>query len=524
EAAGMAGELSEADLERMNRTGVRPITEAQGLALFDTAGALRDPALVPIDLDLKALRTSLTTSGEELPSLFRGLIRTTTRRATSAGAKADSGALLRRLEGLDESAQEKLLLGLILEHAAAVLGHSSADAVDAEKDFLETGFDSLSAMELRATLNTVTGLGLPPMVVFDNKTPTGLARFLREACRSAAEGREQTPQTGPDGAGGAEQDTVSGLFRSGVIAGQTTKAFNLLRAVADLRPTFDSYADLGAPLAPVKLADGPERPRLICLSTPMATGGVHQHARLAAHFRDVRQLSTLPTPGFRSGERLPADVDALTAVLAESVLQAAEGEPFVLLGYSSGGVLTYGTAARLERDFGTQAAGVVLVDTYRVTEEAGGGMQARVFEQMSGALVDRDSEFGLFDSTGLSAMRAYFDLLPRFDLTGVAAPVLFVGAGQSFLTDAGTGTDADTGAETTAGTDAGTGADPDDGAWRAQPWDPEHQYVTVPATHFSIVEEHAEHTARTVQEWIRGLTPAAPSTPDVPDAYLSNER
>ncbi|MFC7310857.1 beta-ketoacyl reductase, partial [Streptomyces monticola] len=42
EAAGMAGELSEADLERMNRTGVRPITEAQGLALFDTAGALRD--------------------------------------------------------------------------------------------------------------------------------------------------------------------------------------------------------------------------------------------------------------------------------------------------------------------------------------------------------------------------------------------------------------------------------------------------------------------------------------------------
>ncbi|MGP4012653.1 SDR family NAD(P)-dependent oxidoreductase [Streptomyces sp. 4N124] len=392
-AGGMAGELSQADIDRMNSTGVHAFTPEQGLALFDTAGTLAAPALVPIKLDLKALRAA----GAGLPPLFRGLVRTTTRRTT--GAKADSGALRRKLAGLEADERERALLELVMETAAAVLGHSSTDAIDPEKDFLEAGVDSLSAMELRGRLNTATGLDLPPMAVFDSKTPSGLAGRLAEAVLAAG---DDGPAARTDGHGAAAEDTVSGLFRNTVLAGQTTKAFNLLRAVADLRPTFESYEELAAPLRPVKLADGPARPRLICLSTPMATGGVHQHARLAAHFRDVRYVATLPSPGFTRGEQLPGSVDVLTSALARAVLDAAEGEPFVLFGYSSGGILAYGTAARLESEFAAPAAGVVLVDTYRVTQEAGGGMQAKVFEQMSAALVDRDDQFGLFDTTGPS--------------------------------------------------------------------------------------------------------------------------
>ncbi|WP_425314862.1 type I polyketide synthase [Streptomyces agglomeratus] len=473
-AGGMAGELSEAEVERMNRTGVHALSTEQGLTLFDTASTLPTPALVPIRLDLKELRSS----GDELPDLFRGLVRTTTRRTPST--TADPAALRGKLSGLEPAEREQALLALVVEHAATVLGHSTADAVDAEKDFLEAGFDSLSAMELRNTLNLAVGLGLPPMGVFDNKTPAGLARWLAEAFETGGNDQSAAQQ---DVRRGPDEDTISGLFRSTIIAGHTPKAFNLLRAVADLRPTFDSYADLGGPLHPVKLADGPARPRLICLSTPMATGGVHQHARLAAPFRDVRYVATLPTPGFKRGESLPASVDALTSVLAQSVLAAAEGDPFVLLGYSSGGLLAYGTAARLEQQWGIAAAGVVLVDTYRVTQESGGGMQAQVFEQMSGALVDRDSEFGMFDSTGLSAMRAYFDLFPQFPLDGIAAPVLFVGAEQTFLTE---------------------GA-PEDDSWKARPWDAAHTYRSVPSTHFTIVEEEAQHTARTVEDWISGV-------------------
>ncbi|MFC7310852.1 beta-ketoacyl reductase, partial [Streptomyces monticola] len=197
EAAGMAGELSEADLERMNRTGVRPITEAQGLALFDTAGALRDAALVPIDLDLKALRTSLTTSGEELPSLFRGLIRTTTRRATTTGAGAAGAVpeLRAQLAGLTDEEQETLLLDAVRTHAAVILGHAGPDSIEPDRAFSELGFDSLSAVEFRNLMNTISGLRLPPTLVFDYPNARALADHMRT---------ELAPDT--DGAGGTAGD------------------------------------------------------------------------------------------------------------------------------------------------------------------------------------------------------------------------------------------------------------------------------------------------------------------------------
>ncbi|MER6075621.1 type I polyketide synthase, partial [Streptomyces sp. NPDC001817] len=473
---GMADTLDEAERDRMNSTGVQAFTPEQGLALFDTASALSAPALVPIALDLKALRSA----GEDLPALFRGLVRATRRRA--ARAQADPSVLRGRLAALEPGAREEALLALVLEHAAQVLGHTSADAVAPERDFLEAGVDSLSAMELRGALNGALGLALPPMAVFDSKTPVGLARELVEALD-----RCDDASTEAGAAGGRadrdDEDTVTGLFRRTVLEGRTTQAFGLLRAVADLRPTFESYEDLPAPLRAVRLADGPARPRLICLGTPMATGGTHQHARLAAYFRDVRYLAGLPSPGFQRGEHLPASVDALTSALAHAVLEAAAGEPFVLLGYSSGGLLAYGTAGRLEQ-LGTPAAGVVLVDTYVVTQEAGGGMQAQVFEQMSAALVERDSQYGMFDTAALSAMRAYFDLLPLFSLDAVETPVLFVGAERSFLAD-------------------GPGdAVPADDSWQARPWNPGHTYRSVPADHFTIVEEAAEQTAQVVEEWI----------------------
>ncbi|WP_443048888.1 type I polyketide synthase [Streptomyces sp. NBC_00328] len=499
-ADGMAGELSRADIDRMNSTGVHALTPEQGLTLFDAAATLPDtPALVPIHLDVKALHAA--GDAAELPDLFRGLVRSPVRRTVST--RTDAAAVRAELARLEPQERERALLHLVLKTAADVLGYrgpDGADAIDPERDFLEAGVDSLSAMELRGALNKATGLDLPPMAVFDTKTPTGLARMLTALMdvtdqRGAGDGYA-APAGDGDGEGGDSADTVSGLFRGTVAAGETTKAFNLLRAVADLRPTFDTYEELTAPLEPVKLADGPARPRLICLSTPMATGGVHQHARLAAHFRDIRFVATLPSPGFRRGERLPGSVGALTAALARSVLEAAQGEPFVLLGYSSGGLLAYGTAARLESELRTPAAGVVLVDTYRVTQEAGGGMQAQVFRQMSAAMVARDEEYGLFNTTGLSAMRAYFDLLPQFPLDAVESPVLFVGAEHSFLPESPSETESA----------AGTEPEPESGnAWQARPWHTGHTYRSVPADHFTIVEAAAEATAHTVEEWISGV-------------------
>src|SRR5581483_7517771 len=102
--------------------------------------------------------------------------------------------------------------------------------------------------------------------------------------------------------------------------------------VAALRPRFGVPGEPGVPggvgelPAAVRLADGPRRPRLICLATPMVGGGVHQHARLAAEFRGLRHVSALPLPGFGRGEPLPGSAEALARVLADAVLKAADDE------------------------------------------------------------------------------------------------------------------------------------------------------------------------------------------------------
>jgi acyl carrier protein len=187
DAGGMAEELSQVDLERMQRTGVYPISAKEGLDLFDTASSLPAPALVPIALDLKALRSA----AGELPALFRGLIRTTTRRAVAAGGGSAAPALLgQQLAGLPSEEQDALILDTIRSHAAAILGHTGVDAIDADRAFSELGFDSLSAVEFRNLLNGVSGLRLPPTLVFDYPNARALADHMRA---------ELVPESGGDG-------------------------------------------------------------------------------------------------------------------------------------------------------------------------------------------------------------------------------------------------------------------------------------------------------------------------------------
>ncbi|WP_461088086.1 MDR/SDR family oxidoreductase, partial [Streptomyces deserti] len=71
ERGGMAGSLGDGDVERMRRSGIAALEAGEGLALFDTALAAADGALVPMKLNLPALRAQF---GEHVPPLFRTLI------------------------------------------------------------------------------------------------------------------------------------------------------------------------------------------------------------------------------------------------------------------------------------------------------------------------------------------------------------------------------------------------------------------------------------------------------------------
>nr|SCN11952.1 ebeD-type I polyketide synthase [Kitasatospora aburaviensis] len=173
EATGLTGHLDRADHRRIARSGVRPFSSEQGLALFDAALAAGDPVLVPMALDLAGLRSADT----PVPVLLRGLVRPG-RRVARAGDGGAAGTLTERLAARPAAERGRALLELVRSHAATVLGHSATSGVEPSLAFRELGFDSLTAVELRNRLAAATGLRLPATLVFDHPTPAVLARRL----------------------------------------------------------------------------------------------------------------------------------------------------------------------------------------------------------------------------------------------------------------------------------------------------------------------------------------------------------
>nr|WP_171817432.1 type I polyketide synthase [Streptomyces viridosporus] len=77
------------------------------------------------------------------------------------------------------------LTDLVRSHAAAVLGHPSADEVDVRLAFKALGLDSTSSLELRGRLAAATGLRLPAALVYNHPTVEEVASFLHRALHGA---------------------------------------------------------------------------------------------------------------------------------------------------------------------------------------------------------------------------------------------------------------------------------------------------------------------------------------------------
>ncbi|MER7674737.1 SDR family NAD(P)-dependent oxidoreductase [Kitasatospora sp. NPDC096128] len=177
DVSGLTAQLSDAERSRMNRSGSAALSADEGLALMDLALARDEAVLVPAKLDLAGLRAQAARTGD-VPPLWRALAgRPARRSAASGGAGADS--LHRQLAALTTADGDQLLLDLVRAHVAAVLGHSSGEAVEPGRVFTDLGFDSLTAVQLRNRLTTATGLRLPATLVFDYPSPAALAGHLR---------------------------------------------------------------------------------------------------------------------------------------------------------------------------------------------------------------------------------------------------------------------------------------------------------------------------------------------------------
>ncbi|CAM4177636.1 hypothetical protein NOGI109294_26645 [Nocardiopsis gilva] len=474
---GMTGHLDATDLNRMTRMGMAaPLDTEQGLAHVDTALRSGVPHMVPLPLDLPGVRGRASRAGE-VPPLFRGLVRPPRRRAAGAAGTGE-GALREQVADLSADAAEQILTNLVRARAADVLGHADADKIDPEREFLEAGFDSLTAVELRNQLNDASGLRLPPALIFTYPTPQDLGRHLAgELTRNGPSAEDASMASQQDEPADAVlPDSLVTLFRQTCQLGRIDDGIRMVEAAAQVRPTFGHDGDPDGVPAPVRLAQGDAQPALMCFASLVMISGSQEYARFAAPLRGARDVTVLPEPGFRPGERLPEDADVAIESQVRAVLSCI-GEsgqpPFCLVGRSSGGWIAHAVAARLEAR-GVFPHSVVLIDTPLPDASA-------TLPVIETAVLHREQQLGLMDTARVTAMGGYLRMFADWKPEPITTPTLLVRP---------------------EGPVTGPSGEPLGGPnWRFA-WHLPHTVLDVPGNHLTMMEEHAEATARALDAWL----------------------
>jgi NAD(P)-dependent dehydrogenase (short-subunit alcohol dehydrogenase family) len=178
--SGMTRKLDESDLQRMARGGLEPLSSAEGLALFDIACVVDEAVLIPARLVINSIRA--VAGDDAVPAILRGLVGRPARHAVTAAPAAPGASvtetLTQRLAQMPPAEREHVMLDIVRTESAIVLGYPGPGAVEPDRGFLELGFDSLTALELRNRLSTATGLRLPATLSFDYPSPTSMAGHL----------------------------------------------------------------------------------------------------------------------------------------------------------------------------------------------------------------------------------------------------------------------------------------------------------------------------------------------------------
>nr|WP_274912456.1 alpha/beta fold hydrolase [Streptomyces sp. WZ-12] len=359
---------------------------------------------------------------------------------------------------------EDAVLDLVRALTAEVLGYDGPELIDTGALFTECGIDSLTATELRNRLGAATGLPLPVGVVFDHQTPRELAAHLHGELGGA---------TAPGSGRASGPGALGEMYREAVHTDRVREFMLAMAGLSAYRPAYHGPDGAGELPPPVRLARGGAGPLLIGCCGFVATSGPHEFVRFAAPLRGRRDLWALPVPGYRAGEPVAADLDALLEVQADAVQRLADGRPFVLMGHSGGALIAQALAGRLEEQ-GSGPGAVVLSDMY----------EPRIMDrlltwekELTEGVLDRDGAFVALDDTRITASAAHSKLFADWRPQPTAAPTLLLRATEPL--------------------GAWSGADD----WQATLEFP-HTAIDVPGNHFTMMRDHAEEAARAVDDWI----------------------
>ncbi|MGW4569409.1 type I polyketide synthase, partial [Streptomyces sp. NPDC004561] len=405
------GMVDDAVQERGERRGLGVMAPELAISALRRAVEHDEAALTVAPIDWEKFLPAFTVGRPspllaELPDVQRLL--ESERAEQAAGEQTGAGAALAtELARLAPAEREARLLEHIRSQSAVVLGHASAEDVLPTAHFLELGFDSLTAIDLRRRLAAATGLRLPAGLAFDHPTPARLAKHLSTRLQGAGHGAAEERSA----------DMLVRLYRHASENGTAAEAMGMLMEAARFRPSFERPEELAQRPAPVRLSHGGGPLALMCVSPYVVPAGAHQYARFAAPFRDRLDVWALVNPGYEQGEPVPSDPDTVLRLHAQTVRECAAGKPVVLLGYSSGGWIAHGVAAHLEA-MGERPAAVVMVDSF--------SREVPFDHQVLNAMAQAQSQRLDFMRSGgeqLTAMGRYMRLFDDWAAPRITAPI-----------------------------------------------------------------------------------------------------
>ncbi|MEU4626872.1 SDR family NAD(P)-dependent oxidoreductase, partial [Actinoplanes sp. NPDC023801] len=219
------GMLAAGDAETyLRRRGLNPLDPARAIAALARAVDHGETSVVVADVDWNRFEPAFTSSR---PSRLFTVLRTPAESTPAPGAGDD--ALRARLRAAGETERLRLTLTLVRTEVATVLGYAGIESVEPQRPFKALGFDSLTAVELRDRLNTVTGLRLPASLVYDYPSPAALAAHLAATILGTGDDPVRTAAEQPAGTG----DPIAIVAISCRYAGDVRSPEDLWRLVAD---------------------------------------------------------------------------------------------------------------------------------------------------------------------------------------------------------------------------------------------------------------------------------------------------
>ncbi|KBG17958.1 polyketide synthase Pks6 [Mycobacterium tuberculosis variant africanum MAL010071] len=407
--------------------------------------------------------------------------------ASDGGAEllASSG-FAARLAGRSADEQLAAAIEVVCEHAAAVLGRDGAAGLDAGQAFADSGFNSLSAVELRNRLTAVTAVTLPATAIFDHPTPTELAQYL--ITQIDGHGSSAAAAANP-----AERiDALTDLFLQACDAGRDADGWKMVALASNTRERMSSPVRNNVSKNVALLADGISDVVVICIPTLTVLSDQREYRDIANAMTGRHSVCSLTLPGFDSSDALPQNADMIVETVSNAIIDVVGGScRFVLSGYSSGGVLAYALCSHLSVKHQRNPLRVALIDTYLPSQIANPSMNEGFSPNDTGKGLSREvirvaRMLNRLTATRLTAAATYAAIFQAWEPGRSMAPVLNIVAKDRIATVENL-------------------REERINRWRTAAAEAAYSVAEVPGDHFGMMSTSSEAIATEIHDWISGL-------------------